>query len=39
MKLYLGNKNPPFALNVTLKAAMLTFVVRAIMQREFVGTC
>ena len=37
MKLYLGNKNPPFALDVTLKNSMLTFVVRAIMQREFVG--
>jgi hypothetical protein len=37
MKLYLGNKNPPFALDVTLKDAMLTFVVRAIMQREYVG--
>lgn len=37
MKLYLGNKNPPFALDVTLKGTMLTFVVRAIMQREFVG--
>lgn len=37
MKLYLGNKNPPFALDVTLKDTMLTFVVRAIMQREFVG--
>lgn len=37
MKLYLGNKNPPFALDVTLVGTTLTFAVRAIMQREFVG--
>lgn len=37
MKLYLGNKNPPFALDVTLKDTTLTFVVRSIMQRGFVG--
>lgn len=37
MKLYLGNKNPPFALDVTLVDTTLTFVVRTIMQREFVG--
>ena len=37
MKLYLGNKNPPFALDLTLVGTTLTFAVRAIMQREFVG--
>jgi len=37
MKLYLGNKNPPFALDVTLADTTLAFAVRAIMQREFVG--
>lgn len=37
MKLYTGNKNPPFALNVTLDGTRLTYSVRAIMQREFVG--
>ena len=37
MKLYLGNKNPPFALDVSLKDFTLTFAVRSIMQREFVG--
>jgi len=37
MKLYLGNKNPPFALDVAIKNTTLTFAVRAIMQREFVG--
>ena len=37
MKLYLGNKNPPFALDVTLKDTTLTFAVRTIMQREYVG--
>lgn len=37
MKLFLGNKNPPFALDVTLKDTMLKFSVRTIMQREYVG--
>lgn len=37
MKLYLGNKNPPFALDVTLKDTTITFSVRSIMQREYVG--
>lgn len=37
MKLYVGNKNPPFALDVTLNETTLTFVVRAIMQSEYVG--
>lgn len=37
MKLYTGNKNPPFALNVTLDGTRLTYSVRAIMQRKFVG--
>jgi len=37
MKLYTGNKNPPFALDVTLDGARLTYSVRPIMQREFVG--
>ncbi len=37
MKLYLGNKNPPFALDVSLKDTTITFSVRSIMQREYVG--
>ena len=37
MKLYIGNKNPPFALDVSLDATQLSFSVRPIMQREFVG--
>jgi hypothetical protein len=37
MKLYIGNKNSPFALDVTLDGKRLTFSVRSIMQREFVG--
>jgi hypothetical protein len=37
MKLYTGNKNSPFALDVTLDGTLLTYSVRAIMQREFVG--
>lgn len=37
MKLYTGNKNPPFALDVTLADSLLTYSVRHIMQREFVG--
>lgn len=37
MKLYTGNKNPPFALDVTLVGVLLTYSVRPIMQREFVG--
>lgn len=37
MKLYTGNKNPPFALDVALEGSILSFSVRAIMQREFVG--
>jgi hypothetical protein len=37
VKLYIGNKNPPFALDVSLNATQLSFSVRPIMQREFVG--
>jgi hypothetical protein len=37
MKLYIGNKNPPFALDVGLDGSSLSFCVRAIMQREFIG--
>ncbi len=37
MKLYIGNKNPPFALDVSLNGTQLNFSVRSIMQREFVG--
>jgi hypothetical protein len=37
MKLYIGNKNPPFALDVSLNVTQLNFSVRSIMQREFVG--
>jgi hypothetical protein len=37
MKLYIGNKNPPFALDVTLVGVRLTYSIRPIMQREFVG--
>ncbi len=37
MKLYIGNKNPPFALDVWLDGSRLSFTARAIMQREFVG--
>ena len=37
MKLYIGNKNPPFALDVGLDGSSLSFSVRAIMQREYVG--
>jgi hypothetical protein len=37
MKLYTGNKNPPFALDVALDGSRLSFSVRSIMQREFVG--
>ena len=37
MKLYTGNKNPPFALDVTLESTRLSYSVRSIMQREFVG--
>ena len=37
MKLYIGNKNSPFALDVTLSGTQLTFSTRPIMQREFVG--
>jgi len=37
MKLYIGNKNSPFALDVTLDGKRLTFSVRPIMQREFAG--
>jgi hypothetical protein len=37
MKLYTGNKNTPFALDVVLDDQNLSFFVRAIMQREFVG--
>lgn len=38
MKLFTGNKNPPFALDVTLEGSTLSYSVRAIMQREFVGS-
>lgn len=37
MKLYTGNKNPPFALDVALDGSRLSYSVRPIMQREFVG--
>ena len=37
MKLYTGNKNPPFALDVALDGSRLSYSVRSIMQREFVG--
>ncbi len=37
MKLYIGNKNTPFALDVSLDGATLSYSIRAIMQREFVG--
>lgn len=37
MKLYTGNKNPPFALDVALDGTRLSYSVRPIMQREFVG--
>ncbi len=37
MKLYTGNKNPPFALDVALDGSRVSFSVRPIMQREFVG--
>ncbi|MFM7008302.1 MAG: hypothetical protein ACKO0Z_03095 [Betaproteobacteria bacterium] len=37
MKLFTGNKNPPFALDVALEESLLSYSVRAIMQREFVG--
>lgn len=37
MKLYTGNKNTPFALDVSLDGATLSYSIRAIMQREFVG--
>ena len=37
MKLYTGSKNSPFALDVVLDDQNLSFFVRAIMQREFVG--
>jgi hypothetical protein len=37
MKLYIGNKNPPFALDVSLDSTQLSYSVRAIMQKEFVG--
>jgi hypothetical protein len=37
MKLYTGNKNPPFALDVALDGSRVSFSVRLIMQREFVG--
>ena len=37
MNLYIGNKNPPFALDVSLNGTQLNFSVRSIMQREFVG--
>ena len=37
MKLFIGNKNPPFALDVSLNGTQLNFSARSIMQREFVG--
>ncbi len=37
MKLYIGNKNTPFALDVSLNGTQLSYTVRPIMQREFVG--
>lgn len=37
MKLYTGNKNSPFALDVALDGSKLSYSVRPIMQREFVG--
>ncbi len=37
MKLFTGNKNPPFALDVALDGYKLSYSVRSIMQREFVG--
>ena len=37
MKLYIGNKNTPFALDVSLNGTQLSYTVRSIMQREFVG--
>ena len=37
MKLYTGNKNSPFALDVALDGSRLSYSVRPIMQREFVG--
>ena len=37
MKLYTGNKNSPFALDVGLDGSRLSYSVRPIMQREFVG--
>jgi hypothetical protein len=37
MKLFIGNKNPPFALDVSLNGTQLNFCARSIMQREFVG--
>ena len=37
MKLFIGNKNPPFALDVALDGSVLSFSVRSVMQQEFVG--
>lgn len=37
MKLYTGNKNSPFALDVSLNESVLNFIIRSVMQREFVG--
>lgn len=37
MKLFIGNKNPPFALDVVLDGSVLSFSVRSVMQQEFVG--
>lgn len=37
MKLYTGNKNSPFALDIALDERNLSFSVCAVMQREFVG--
>ena len=37
MRLYTGNKNSPFALDVALDERNLSFSVHAVMQREFVG--
>jgi hypothetical protein len=37
MKLHLTTKNTPFALDVTLDGSVLSFRIRNVMQREFVG--
>lgn len=37
MKLYIGNKNTPFALDVTLDGSSLSLSARDVIQRSFVG--